>query len=226
MRIRFGDFTFDPGTRQITRGRDALHLSPKAFDLLSLLVERRPAVVEKSVIRQHLWPDTHVVEANVGNLVSEIRTVLADDSLRSPIVRTVHGVGYAFAGEAVAAHASQAAADAGADGRCWVVWNQRAIVLQESDNAIGRDPACAVWVDAPGVSRRHARIHIRDEGAERRAVLEDLNSTNGTFLRGSRVQRAEPLEDGDRIRIGDATITFRAWKDAGGSTKRVRRAKS
>ena len=221
MRVRFGDFTLDARTRQLARGREDLHLSTKAFDLLSLLIERRPAVVDKATIRQQLWPGTHVVDANLTNLVAEIRTVLADRSSPPLFVRTVHGIGYAFSGVASDAGVARAADPPGAP-RFWLVWKERAIVLAHEETVIGRDPTCAVWIDAPGVSRRHARIRIPADGAAGRVVLDDLDSTNGTFLRGARVLQPEPLENGDAIRIGRATITFRAWKDAGAATKRVR----
>ena len=55
-----------------------------------------------------------------------------------------------------------------------------------------------------GVSRHHARIVI----SEGEATLEDLGSKNGTYLRGKRIASA-PLADGDEIRMGKATLTFR-----------------
>ena len=224
VRVRFGGFTLDADTRQLLRGREELHVSTKAFDLLVLLLERRPAVVDKAALRQHLWPGTYVVDANLTNLVAEIRTVLADRSSPPAFVRTVHGVGYAFSAEANEIEADRATDPPGSP-RFWVVWQQRATVLGQEETIVGRDPTCAVWVDAAGVSRRHARIRIPRDGASGPAMLEDLDSTNGTFLRGTRLVGPQPLENGDLIRIGRATLTFRAWKDAGAVTKRVRAPK-
>ncbi len=221
MRVRFGDFTIDDDTRQLMRGREELHLSTKAFDLLAFLVEHRPAVVEKATLREHLWPGTHVVDANLTNLVAEIRNAIGDRSVPPLFLRTVHGVGYAFCAETSGGDSGRVADPPGAP-RFWIVWKQRAMVLQHEDTVIGRDPTCAIWIEAEGVSRRHARIRIPSDGANGPALIEDLDSTNGTFLRGTRVTRAEPLEDGDQVRIGRATITFRAWKEAGAATERVR----
>lgn len=53
-------------------------------------------------------------------------------------------------------------------------------------------------------SREHA--HIRREG--RKTILEDQNSTNGTFLNGERVREAVPLRDGDRLTIGGVEFIF------------------
>ena len=101
MTLRFGSFVFNLDTRQLTReGRD-IHLSPKAFDLLGTLVMDRPKVLSKEVLQQRLWPETFVAEANLSNLVAEIREALGDRA-RSPVfVRTAHGFGYAFCGEAM-----------------------------------------------------------------------------------------------------------------------------
>jgi len=75
-----------------------------------------------------------------------------------------------------------------------------------------------VWLDVDGVSRRHAVIRI---DAADRAVIEDLGSTNGTFVGGVPVARATLLRDGDCIRIGTVELTFRAWVDT--PTKRIAR---
>src|SRR2546425_930687 len=100
MRVPFGPFTLDVDARQLTRAGEPLHLSPKAFDLLTILIEERPAVVEKASLRHRLWPAVHVVDAALTNLIAEIRGVLKQGAAEPPFVRTVHGVGYAFAGEA------------------------------------------------------------------------------------------------------------------------------
>ena len=47
MRVQFGNLTLDSASRQLVRGGDAIHLSPKAFDLLCHLLERRPSAVSK-----------------------------------------------------------------------------------------------------------------------------------------------------------------------------------
>src|SRR5215469_16597943 len=64
--------------------------------------------------------------------------------------------------------------------RCWLVGRDRNFVLSEGDNIIGRDPSCSVYVDDPDVSRRHALIRI--DSVCTSALLEDLDSTNGTLL--------------------------------------------
>ena len=219
MRARFGPFTIDSETRQLLRAGTEVHLSPKAFDLLCTLIESRPKVVEKETLHARIWPDTYVVDANLNVLVSEIRRAIGDNRQQPEFVRTVHGIGYAFCGTAVQVEAAAAAPEALF---CWVAWASRTSSLSEGENVIGRDPRCSVWLDAPGVSRRHAAIRV--DSASRRVTLEDLGSTNGTFLRRSRVRTEVALEDGDEIKVGTVVLTIRLWaSDKAPHTKRIRR---
>jgi DNA-binding winged helix-turn-helix (wHTH) protein len=112
MRIAFGPFTLDTDTRQLRHGADERHLTPKAFDLLELLTRERPRAVSKSTLLETLWPDTFVVEANLSNLVAELRAALDDDARQPRYVRTVYGRGYAFCEEALDAARSAPAAAA------------------------------------------------------------------------------------------------------------------
>ena len=73
MRASFGGFTLDADTRQLADGSRVLHLSPKAFALLLLLLERRPAVVQKGEIASRIWPGVNVSDTSLGGLVKEIR---------------------------------------------------------------------------------------------------------------------------------------------------------
>ena len=86
----------DTDTRELRRKALPIHLSPKAFQLLQLLVENRPKALSKASLQERLWPDTFVVEANLSNLVGEVRAALGDDAHRPHFVRTVHAFGYAF----------------------------------------------------------------------------------------------------------------------------------
>lgn len=219
MKVAFGPFTFDAGTRQLLRDGRELHLSPKAFDLLLLLLERRPAVVTKAEVLARIWPDTFVEDASLTVLVADIRRLLADDPRAPAFVRTVHGRGYAFSG---AVRDLEAAAGGGRPrerAQCWLTWGEHTRPLADGENIIGRDPACEVWIDARGVSRRHARIMVRPGGV----TVEDLDSTNGTFVGNERLAAARPVADGDTIGLGPETLTFRAWSDGPPATEPVAR---
>jgi DNA-binding winged helix-turn-helix (wHTH) protein/tetratricopeptide (TPR) repeat protein len=95
-RYRFGEFVLDSETRQLLRAFQPLHISPKAFHLLETLVASRPRVWSKRELQDLLWPDTTVVEANLPNLIAEVRAALEDHPQRPRYVRTVHRYGYGF----------------------------------------------------------------------------------------------------------------------------------
>jgi len=219
VKARFAQFIVDSETRQLFEGAREIHLSPKAFDLLCTLMASRPNVVEKADLHARIWPDTYVVDANLNILIGEIRRAIGDSAQDPKFIRTVHGVGYAFSGAAVPVQPSRPASDTLV---CWVAWSGKTCQLSEGDNVIGRDPRSSVWVDAPGVSRRHAVIRVDSGG--RRVTLEDLESTNGTFLRRARVHAETALTDGDVIKIGASDLTVRLWAtDKVPETRRIRR---
>lgn len=206
---RFDEFSVDPGTRRLLRSGQELHLSPKAFDLLVTLIENREQALAKADLQQKLWPSTYVLETNLAGLVAEIRHVLGDAADDPRYVRTMHRFGYWFIG--TVAQDPGAGAAAAPHSHYWVIWESRQIALGPGENVLGRAADAAVWIDAPGVSRHHARIRLADTDA----ILEDLGSKNGTYLRGERVTTAASLRDGDQIRLGSVVVTFRVPAPAG-----------
>ena len=202
MRIRFGAFTLDLDTRQLTQGGREIHLAPKAFDLLVTLVLDRPKVLSKSVLQERLWPETFVAEANLSNLVAEIREAIGDRARTPLFIRTAHGFGYAFCGDAT----TELDADETGSSQpsCWLEWGTRRFPLSEGEHVIGRDPDVEVRLDASTVSRRHARLVVKAEGT----TLEDFGSKNGTFRGSEQVTSPIRLVDGDTIHIGSLLVTF------------------
>jgi non-specific serine/threonine protein kinase len=95
-RWSFGDFVFDLDTHELRRAGRPVSLSPKAFQLLGILVESRARALSKAELQARLWPGTFVVEKNLTNLVSEIRAALDDPAEQPGFIRTVHRFGYAF----------------------------------------------------------------------------------------------------------------------------------
>lgn len=210
MRVRFGSFVFDSDTRELRDGEEPVHLAPKAFDLLELLLQRRPRALSKGEIRRRVWPDTHVTDRNLNVLVAELRKALGEDAQEPLFVRTVFGFGYAFAGDA-AADEPEAGDGTGLATRSRVLWERKVIPLVEGENVLGRDEEAVVQIDVPGVSRRHARIHV--EGG--RAILEDLGSKNGTYLKDEPVLDPTPLWDGAVFRLGRNVLVYRSGPESG-----------
>ena len=175
-------------------------LEPKAYELLDLLIGRRPAAVSKAEIRDRVWPKTFVSESTLSSLVSQVRGALENEGGLA-FLRTVHGYGYAFEGEAVEDGARRSPERATAH----VEWEGALLRLSEGENLIGRDDDVAVRIDVAGVSRRHARITALGG----RFTLDDLGSKNGTFLREERLLAPADLEDGDAFRLGQTRLVFR-----------------
>lgn len=203
MKLRLGDVTFDAEARRVVRGRDEVRLSPKAFDLLRILIEARPRALAKNDLHGRLWPDTFVTDANLASLVAEIRDALGDNARAPRFIRTAQRFGYAFCGDAEPHE--PAPPPVGDAPFCWLVRDGRRIPLRAGENILGREEDDGVQIDSPTVSRRHARISVSPDGA----VLEDLGSKNGTQLRGEPVSGAVALADRDEIRVGSVVIRFR-----------------
>jgi DNA-binding winged helix-turn-helix (wHTH) protein len=200
MQVTFGGYCLDLGTRQLLHDTAEVHLSPKAFDLLRVLVDNRTRAISKAELHDRLWPGTFVTDANLTVLVAELRTALHDRPGAPTFVRTVRGYGYAFCGQL-----SSAVDGAASSHTYWIVCSGREIALHDGVNIIGRDPAATVRLDRPTVSRRHARIVVSSEGA----VVEDLGSKNGTFLRKDRITQTASLADLDELQVGSVQLTVR-----------------
>ena len=80
--------------------------------------------------------------------------------------------------------------------------------LEEKDELVaGRQPDCELVIEEPSASKRHAVL--RWDRSAGRCTVEDLGSTNGTFLNGSvRVRKETPLKDGDVVSFGEAHYWF------------------
>ncbi|MEO8350013.1 MAG: FHA domain-containing protein [Acidobacteriota bacterium] len=200
MRKRFRDCDFDSGARQLFRGGLPVHLSPKAYLLLELLLRRAPNAVSKDEIQAAVWGQAFLSESTLTNVVAELRAALGDRARGSDLLRTVHGFGYAFSGSTT----EEEDAGASTTSRFRLVRGSRVFPLFEGENVVGRDPDARVSIDHASVSRHHARISIQGG----KAVLDDLRSRNGTFLAGRPVSTPTALEDGDVIGLGPVTLVF------------------
>ena len=201
MVVQFGSFSLDFARRRLSRGAAIVHVDPKAFDLLRLLVEEAPRVVNKRELHERLWPGTFVSDATLVGLVKELRRALDDRDSASPIIRTAHRVGYAFCPEVIRGAPALAAAPSH-----WLALPGRRAPLHGGETVIGRNPASQVCLDVPGVSRSHARILIDGDAAR----LTDLGSKNGTTVNERAVTAEVVLRDGDRIGFGSVVGVYRS----------------
>jgi DNA-binding winged helix-turn-helix (wHTH) protein len=205
MDLAFADCIFKPASRQLLRNGAAVPLEPKSFALLEVLIERRPAVVTYNEIDELLWPKVYVARTSLTRLVSELRAALGDSPGDGHIIRTVYKTGYAFAAAVTPAGQPRAAAALTS-----VLWNGRLLPLAEGENIAGRGIECSLVIEATSVSRRHARFMISAGSAS----VEDLGSTNGTFVNDAPISTATALKDGDVVTLGKASMKVRIFDPA------------
>ena len=201
MPIRFDDFELDEGRRQLLRNGEPLHVPAKQFQLLQLLLERRPNAVAKRELYDKLWPNTHVSDVNLPSIVAELRTTLGDDAHEPRYIRTVHGFGYAFCGPAAAAEPFLAT----------LIGNGFSVRLGTGETILGRDLTLRANIDDPSVSRRHAAIVCEGDAFH----IRDLGSKNGTNVGGVHVtETPRALHDGDVVTLGSVRLTFHRARPA------------
>ena len=202
MVIRFRDCVLDRDARALVRGGLTVHLTPKAFDVLALLLSERPRALKKAEILDRVWPGTFVTDASLTRTIHEIREAIGDED--STTIRTVHGHGYAFAAEAL-----EGAANPEASGDrhvlAWLLGGVHSVPLREGVATIGRDSTTTVPLQTPKASWHHARLEVSADHVR----LEDLGSKNGTHVRGERITGPIDLQDGDDIIIGATRLVFR-----------------
>jgi DNA-binding winged helix-turn-helix (wHTH) protein len=200
MKMRFADCILDLSARQLERQGKAVPLEPKVYELLETLIKRRPAVVTNNELDELLWPQVYVARTSLTRLVSKLRAALGDSPHGSKVVRTAYKTGYAFCAE-VTCVPSAASPSATIE----LVWKKKSLPLTDGVHLAGRDDACALAIDASTVSRHHARITVVS-GA---ATIEDLESTNGTHVNGTRISGPTQLSLGDELSLGSERLQLR-----------------
>ena len=219
MKLQLGELIFDLDARQLRHGQAEIHLSPKAFELLSTLIEHRPRALSKQrAARTALAVDVRL-RTNLPTLIDgSPRRRSATRRGRHASSGPSHRYGYAFCGEAT---------EIVSRGRPSGGRRQLLLADQRRPPAAAADrrehprtgPRRRHSDRVATVSRRHARIVV----SETEATLEDLASKNGTYVGESPVSQAVRLKNGDEIRTGSVVFHFRMTV-RGGSTATWSRA--
>jgi DNA-binding winged helix-turn-helix (wHTH) protein len=213
MAYRFGPFLYDSVSRGLLKDGVEIPLTHKSRELLLLFLHNPGKLLPREEIVEKVWPDVAVTDDAVRFQVAELRKALGDKG--DAFIQTIRREGYRWEAP-VRSAADRPVRPAVTDGspgpapRFRLVLETREVQLLEGENLIGRDPDGALWIDHASVSRRHARIVVR----EGKATLEDLESKNGTYLGGKRLEKKAALADGHEIRIGPETMIFRAASPA------------
>jgi DNA-binding winged helix-turn-helix (wHTH) protein/Tfp pilus assembly protein PilF len=96
LRYGFGPYELDPGKRILTRDGEAISLTPKATEILLVLVKHAGQLVEKDELLKEVWPDTFVEEANLSQNIFTLRRALGDDRTGAKYIETIARRGYRF----------------------------------------------------------------------------------------------------------------------------------
>src|SRR5215207_2329425 len=92
----FGPFRLEPLKRRLLRDGETIRLTPKAFDLLLVLVEEGGRTVEKDELLERVWAGTVVEENNLNQNITALRKSLGDSRQESQYIATIPGIGYRF----------------------------------------------------------------------------------------------------------------------------------
>jgi DNA-binding winged helix-turn-helix (wHTH) protein len=203
VKLWFGNCRLDSEARTLVcRGRE-VHLAPKAFELLTVLVDNRPRALSKAELLERVWPGVFVADDSLAKVVSQLRKAIGDEDV-ALVIRTVHGYGYAFTAPTRPDDEAQSVAEAG-DAVCWMFCGPREFALHDGEHVIGRAQEAGICLDSPKVSRRHARVVVKGG----RATLHDLGSKNGSFVKGVRITGPTLLNSGDEVVVGPFKLLFR-----------------
>jgi len=105
----FGQFVLDPGERTLSRAASPLSLTPKAFDVLLVLVQNPNRLVTKEELLLGVWGETFVEEGNLTQYISHLRKALGDNSEDSRLIVTIARKGYQFMADVTVVEAADTA---------------------------------------------------------------------------------------------------------------------
>ena len=133
----FGPFVLDPARRQLSRGAQVVHLTPRAFDLLWLLAST-DGPVRKETLMATVWPGLVVEENNLTVTIAAIRRALGDAAKAPTYIRTRPGIGYEFVAPRTRVESAAAVAGLVPKPRCWraVGWLSAAAVALIAISAV------------------------------------------------------------------------------------------
>jgi len=200
--FRFAEFELDVAAYALRRAGQRIRLEKIPMEVLVLFVRKAGILVNRTEIQSALWGSDVFVEHDsaINTAVRKIRRALEDDAEHPRFLETVVGKGYRF----IAPLETPSDLPGRRRPNYLVTRGKRQFLLDRGENLLGRDPDATVYIEHPSVSRRHARISIHSA----RAVLEDLESRNGTFLDGRHIEGPTEIQHGAIIGLGPITLTF------------------
>ena len=180
----FSSFQLDVANSSLRRGKQAIVLTPKAFNVLRYLVEHAGKLVTKNDLWRAVWPGVSVTDATLTVCVSELRKALGDDPRAPRYIETVHRLGYRFIADISAKPVRLS--DSAVHGRPFV-----AIPAQQSPalGVVGRERELSQiheWLERAREGERQLVFVTGEPGIGKTTVIEE-------FLRQEQLARDEPL---------------------------------
>lgn len=91
--LQVADLSFDLDTLQVSRGGQPLKINPTGLELLTILMQKSPAVVRREVLEDALWGDDSPDSDSLRSHIHQLRQAI-DKPFSTPLLHTVHGIGY------------------------------------------------------------------------------------------------------------------------------------
>ena len=178
--VTFDRFRLDPPNERLWRGPDAIPLRPKAFAVLSHLVQRRGELVTKQQLLEAVWPDTFVGDAVLKDCIRQLREALSDDAASPRYIETAHRRGYRFIGNLSEESASVSAV----------------CPLPSVPGLLGRSAELATmqrWVERASAGERQV-VFVTGEAGIGKTTLVNTLVEQATQQRATHVARGQCLE--------------------------------
>ena len=158
---RFGRFQLDPTVRELNGENGPIHLERQVFDVLLHLIEHRDRIVTKTELIDEVWGDRFVSESALTSRIKDARQAIGDDGRRQHLIKTIHGVGYRFVGDAEPM--TGAAVEAGDSGD-----SDRADDAADDSGSVGSHARLAP--PKPTIGRNHDVAAVIESTGRRRLV--------------------------------------------------------
>ena len=200
--FQLGRWQVDPAACELRNGESTIRLRPKVMDLLAAFARNPGEVLSKHCLLDLVWADVTVGDASLTVAVGELREALGDLPEEPTYIETIPRRGYRLI--ASVSRDGERSVNA-ASSRIWLTGAGLEVALGQGVNLIGRAIDAEIRIESPKVSRRHARITVDGDAA----VVEDLDSKNGTFVGDTRIEVPTPLAHGDQLRLGQLAALLR-----------------
>ena len=178
--LHFDRFRFDRANQRLEDASGAIRLTPKAFDVLRVLIERPGQLVLKDQLLAEVWPDTHVADGVLKVCMAEIRRALGDSATAPRCIETVHRRGYRFVATVTAADSAGAPAAGAERGRprALLAWPPGGVRTDAApEGLVGRDGEIALLAErlARALGGERQVVFVTGEaGAGKTALVEHV----------------------------------------------------